>query len=78
MGSKESDETLDEIIESLTPNECSSVLFTSGTTGPPKAVMLSHDNLIFKVEATDIHLQMKNVNDRRVLLYLPLSHIAAQ
>ena len=51
-------------------------VYTSGTTGPPKAVMLSHDNLNFAA------VSMVNLHDMLVkgvkhVSYLPLSHVAA-
>lgn len=77
IGSKESDEKLDEIIDSLAVNECCSLLYTSGTTSLPKAVMLSHDNLIFNAKMAAKYLDMEPGNER-ILSYLPLSHAAAQ
>jgi long-chain-fatty-acid--CoA ligase ACSBG len=53
-----------------------SLIYTSGTTGFPKAVMLSHDNLIWtsKVLKDEINLNEED----RIVSYLPLSHVAAQ
>jgi long-chain acyl-CoA synthetase len=55
------------------PSEPVALFYTSGTTGTPKGVPLSHQNLIFQLKA----LRAANlVNDReRVLLPLPLHHV---
>ncbi|HEY1408141.1 MAG TPA: AMP-dependent synthetase/ligase, partial [Promineifilum sp.] len=51
-------------------------IYTSGTTGPPKAVMLSHQNLASTAQ-TGAELFRLTPNDI-LLSYLPLSHIAEQ
>ncbi|CAD7942467.1 unnamed protein product [Amoebophrya sp. A25] len=55
---------------------CGALVYTSGTTGNPKAVMLSHDSICATatgmIYAVDKHL----LGNQRVLSYLPLSHIA--
>lgn len=51
--------------------------FQSGTTSLPKAVMLSHDNLIYNAKMAAKYLEMEPGNER-ILSYLPLSHAAAQ
>lgn len=49
------------------------IVYTSGTTGTPKGVMLSHGNLMATVKS---HLQALNFNfGDRSLAALPLSHI---
>ena len=53
-------------------------VFTSGTTGNPKGVMLSHDNYMFLTKMTDELELMKKGTKHRIISYLPLSHVAAQ
>lgn len=57
-------------------NECCHLVYTSGTTGPPKGVMLSHDNLTFTAKRLCDIFYMKDKVERLVS-YLPLSHVAA-
>jgi len=52
------------------------ILYTSGTTGKPKGVLLSHGNLVSNVSATIHHTQM-TANDR-LICYLPLFHCFGQ
>ena len=40
------------LLRSVRPGHCASLIYTSGTTGNPKAVMISHDNVIFQSIAT--------------------------
>jgi long-chain acyl-CoA synthetase len=55
------------------PHETATILYTSGTTGDPKGVMLSHNNLYSNVRAS---LQVLPIDDRdSTLSFLPLSHV---
>lgn len=78
IGSKATvDLELQNRVERQKPGNCCNVVYTSGTTGFPKAVLLSHDNMTF----TGISFKqvVENIDKRRRLVsYLPLSHIAAQ
>ena len=58
-------------------NDCCCLIFTSGTTGHPKAVMLSHDNLLF-VAKSGCTFERMEMTKEAIVSYLPLSHIAAQ
>jgi long-chain-fatty-acid--CoA ligase ACSBG len=69
---------VDERESRVRPGNCSTLIYTSGTTGPPKAVMISHDNVTWTVKnLVDNYLENCSHNER-FLSYLPLSHIAAQ
>ena len=51
------------------------IVYTSGTTGPPKGAMLSHANLI--AAADDVRRRLRRTGpDDEVLSYLPLCHVA--
>ncbi|TMR93320.1 AMP-dependent synthetase/ligase [Nonomuraea basaltis] len=49
-------------------------VYTSGTTGMPKGVALTHANLLFEIDASD--RMGFFVGGYRVISYLPLAHIA--
>lgn len=77
MGRGESDHKLDKVLQTIGINECCTLVYTSGTVGNPKAVMLSHDNLTF--DAKSIKNAVKfNDKSEIIISYLPLSHVAAQ
>lgn len=57
----------------MQPDDVATLLYTSGTTGEPKGVMLSHHNLLSNVRAS---LQVIPVTPADLLLsILPLSHV---
>jgi long-chain acyl-CoA synthetase len=60
----------------LVENAGAAILYTSGTTGKPKGVLLSHGNLISNVGATIQHTKMSAVD--RLICYLPLFHCFGQ
>lgn len=67
---------LEARIAAIEMESLASLIYTSGTTGPPKAVMLSHNNLASTAQ-TGRDLFELTPNDV-LLSYLPLSHIAEQ
>lgn len=64
-------------LTNIVPNECCTVMYTSGTTGFPKGVMLSHDNLIWDVKKCFQVIKDIDVGHEKLISYLPLSHLTA-
>ncbi|XP_072458085.1 long-chain-fatty-acid--CoA ligase ACSBG2-like isoform X5 [Notamacropus eugenii] len=80
LGVTISDEMLDRIIDSQKPNQCCMVVYTAGTTGPPKAVMISHDNITWTSAAVLQSLPYTYAPENQEILvsYLPLCLITVQ
>ena len=76
LGNDVDDETFRAATENLKPTDVATFVYTSGTTGPPKAVMLSHDNLWWTATHSEQHIPIGDGENGRALSYLPLSHIA--
>lgn len=62
----------------IVANECCCLIYTSGTVGKPKGVMLSHDNLTWDSYTVTVHLSDLQMGKETLVSYLPLSHVAGQ
>jgi long-chain acyl-CoA synthetase len=67
-------EAFEAKVAALDPTQAAIIVYTSGTTGPPKGAMLSHDNLTAAWQGSGTAFDV-SPNDE-VLSYLPLCHIA--
>ena len=62
------------LIDKTDPNDIAIIVYTSGTTGPPKGAMLSHHNLLSMLGPV---MELLNLNeDDEIVSYLPLCHVA--
>lgn len=73
LNSDKYEKELEKIKNGIDPDDTVSIIYTSGTTGVSKGVMLSHNNIISNVKATDPRFNI--TSDFRVLSFLPLCHI---
>jgi len=76
LGAAAPESELEARIAAQRPDDCCTLIYTSGTTGPPKAVMLSHHNLVWTAQALIDAYELGP--GERVISFLPLSHIAEQ
>ncbi|MEX3930772.1 class I adenylate-forming enzyme family protein [Paraburkholderia phymatum] len=67
------DEAQVEPVEADSDRQCAALIYTTGTTGAPKGVMLSHRNLLF-IAAMSSTLRRVNADDV-VYAVLPVSHV---
>jgi long-chain acyl-CoA synthetase len=67
---------LDQLREEMRPDDAATLIYTSGTTGPPKAVALSHRNLMWTAGQINALIDVRP--GERGVSYLPLPHIAEQ
>ena len=61
---------------SVKPEDLAALVCTSGTTGNPKAAMITHDNLLFTSQSVMESLPVRS--EFVTLLFLPLAHVFAR
>lgn len=61
-------EKVNEIKATISSNDLATLLYTSGTTGVPKGVMLSHNNIVSQLIAAQ-HLAPVNEHSRALSFY---------
>jgi long-chain acyl-CoA synthetase len=75
-GTAISDDELDQRAAAIRPDDLASLVYTSGTTGVPKGVMLTHDNLLFT--GGSVGESLYHEPHFVTLLFLPLAHVFAR
>ena len=69
----EGPDAFDRLVSEVTPDQLATLVYTSGTTGPPKGAMITHANVMATVRSLTSLIELSP--DERFLSFLPLSHI---
>jgi long-chain acyl-CoA synthetase len=64
----------DQMVDIARPEDLAILVYTSGTTGPPKGAMLSHRNILFQLAYADFITPLREGDQQ--LSFLPLCHVA--
>src|SRR6478735_8013797 len=69
---------VDQRWQGIDPDHPATILYTSGTTGPPKGVVISHRSVLFEVESGNRTAGLEDHEDEEniTVSYLPFAHIA--
>ena len=68
---------LENAIASVTPQSLACLIFTSGTTGYPKGVMITHENVLWTAQSLFAETVQLSTYPR-IVSYLPMAHIASR
>src|SRR3954447_13770735 len=67
----------EERVRAVAPEDTATIVYTSGTTGPPKGCVLSHANLLYTAGAYIDRLELRSAPPV-IFQYLPLAHVLAR
>ncbi len=78
-GTRIDDEVVHRHRRAVTPDSVATVVYTSGTTGPPKGCLITHANLMFEGDTMarrwEPIFRSKPGDEPSTLLFLPLAHV---
>lgn len=78
MNTDDVEEEFKNRLANIVTNKCCCLVYTSGTVGNPKGVMMSHDSLTWDSYSIGKRLDQIQYGKEVLVSFLPLSHIAAQ
>jgi long-chain acyl-CoA synthetase len=71
---REHPDAFDRMVDIAQPDDVAILVYTSGTTGPPKGAMLTHRNILFQLAYADFITPLREGDQQ--LSFLPLCHVA--
>ncbi|KZB84518.1 AMP-dependent synthetase/ligase [Amycolatopsis regifaucium] len=77
-GAELSDDDLHERRRSVKAGDLATIVYTSGTTGRPKGVELTHRNLLAEIRADIAAFPQLMEQGNSLLVFLPLAHVLAR
>ncbi len=78
-GTEVSELSVDERVAAVSPEDMASLVYTSGTTGPPKACILTHRNFMEATHALEERLDLTRTDAPiEFFMFLPLAHVFAR
>jgi long-chain acyl-CoA synthetase len=78
LGAEVSDDDVHRRRRSVTARDLATVVYTSGTTGRPKGVELTHRNLLAEIRADIEAFPELMEQGNSLLIFLPLAHVLAR
>ncbi len=72
---KETPDLIEQLIKEVNNNDLLTIVYTSGTTGNPKGVMLSHQNFVQNVVANTPRLEVDSSKEEITVVMLPSWHV---
>ena len=76
MGAEGPDDVIERRLAGVEASDVATIVYTSGTTGPPKGCVTTHGNL--RTTATMYEHELELGGDLSMYLYLPLAHSLAR
>ena len=76
LGAEVPDETVEARVAAVDPESMATLVYTSGTTGPPKACILTHRNFMTAIHTLEERLDLAHADAPiDYFMFLPLAHV---